>query len=681
MNFNQPIPKKAKKPVHGSQPPPSFDLNAPIPKIKKAIPTKPNSNASNRPGPSSSSKKGTNVDLDMPIPRQKKSTKIRLRVENSSLTKMNNSQLNNVPIPRHRQSKPLEFPPGSHITLLSESPFILRIKTKGMSTKMRSSGRSNKRKSYTEKETDSDFLETDSEDEAKSKQMTKRLKKGIKTGSVNGSQQDGKVEVAADANAVISYEVEPPPTGVLPSLWYSRENCIHVWVIEKIIGWKKRPKVEMEWKDEKIYELDRDTSRKVQDKLINAHITNAKTRMEISRISPRKCPLVLKAIAEREERMAKKEQRNPECSITPNTTHEKEEILLIKWRGRSYIHCSWERASDLERLDPTNNTAKGKIKRYYQSQYTALGMNWKRVLEERRMATATGHGHGLRAVQVDHKINDLEEDDEALDEDFFPPDNVEIERIMACDENELDMNVLIKQRALNFKNEEEAEQSRQKELFGGQQHIDKSLRDENIMDESWDPEDYVRYVVKWKSLQVSEITWEYWLHIKHNSVDQAEDFWLRQRPKIDNSVELAGKGRPHMREYKKLVESPSFGISSTKRPTAELSDERNSVGNCDDEESPAVVLRLRNYQLEGVNWLLWNWWNSRSCILADEMGLGKVRNHACRDLLMQRDEINICVLYAIIVDNTVNVFFGSVTKITGGKSTRTLFSSCATFAC
>lgn len=26
---------------------------------------------------------------------------------------------------------------------------------------------------------------------------------------------------------------------------------------------------------------------------------------------------------------------------------------------------------------------------------------------------------------------------------------------------------------------------------------------------------------------------------------------------------------------------------------------------------------------QGVNWLLWNWWNHRSSILADEMGLGK----------------------------------------------------------
>merc|ERR1711953_577354 len=32
---------------------------------------------------------------------------------------------------------------------------------------------------------------------------------------------------------------------------------------------------------------------------------------------------------------------------------------------------------------------------------------------------------------------------------------------------------------------------------------------------------------------------------------------------------------------------------------------------------------LRPYQLEGVNWLLFSWYNGRNCILADEMGLGK----------------------------------------------------------
>lgn len=42
-------------------------------------------------------------------------------------------------------------------------------------------------------------------------------------------------------------------------------------------------------------------------------------------------------------------------------------------------------------------------------------------------------------------------------------------------------------------------------------------------------------------------------------------------------------------------------------------------------ESPPYKpgLVLREYQLEGLNWLIFNWYQRRNCILADEMGLGK----------------------------------------------------------
>jgi chromodomain helicase DNA binding protein 8 len=43
----------------------------------------------------------------------------------------------------------------------------------------------------------------------------------------------------------------------------------------------------------------------------------------------------------------------------------------------------------------------------------------------------------------------------------------------------------------------------------------------------------------------------------------------------------------------------------------------------DDAAGVDLGLNLRDYQLEGVNWLLWNWWLRRPCILADEMGLGE----------------------------------------------------------
>merc|ERR1711862_166312 len=43
------------------------------------------------------------------------------------------------------------------------------------------------------------------------------------------------------------------------------------------------------------------------------------------------------------------------------------------------------------------------------------------------------------------------------------------------------------------------------------------------------------------------------------------------------------------------------------------------------EESPNYKgdHKLRSYQLEGLNWLTFCWYNNRNSILADEMGLGK----------------------------------------------------------
>lgn len=41
-------------------------------------------------------------------------------------------------------------------------------------------------------------------------------------------------------------------------------------------------------------------------------------------------------------------------------------------------------------------------------------------------------------------------------------------------------------------------------------------------------------------------------------------------------------------------------------------------------ESPKFLsFKLYDYQLYGVNWLLFNWLHDRNSILADEMGLGK----------------------------------------------------------
>ncbi|XP_051510928.1 chromodomain-helicase-DNA-binding protein 9-like isoform X2 [Myxocyprinus asiaticus] len=101
-------------------------------------------------------------------------------------------------------------------------------------------------------------------------------------------------------------------------------------------------------------------------------------------------------------------------------------------------------------------------------------------------------------------------------------------------------------------------------------------------------EPVVYYLVKWCSLPYEDSTWE----LKED-VDQTkiEEFKQLQAVKPEtNRVE-----RPPASHWKKRAQSREY-----------------CNGNC-----------LRDYQLEGVNWLLFNWYNRRNCILADEMGLGK----------------------------------------------------------
>jgi SNF2 family DNA or RNA helicase len=141
----------------------------------------------------------------------------------------------------------------------------------------------------------------------------------------------------------------------------------------------------------------------------------------------------------------------------------------------------------------------------------------------------------------------------------------------------------------------------------------------------YDPEDNVRYVVKWKGLPYADITWEYWRDIKRDAVEEVEDFWYRQvAPDIDYAKQCADRPHPHMMDFRKLQESKIYGISNKPRPVAYLEIGNDDAGNdiVNSAQGNESGFRLRSYQLEGLNWLLFNWWNRRSCILADEMGLG-----------------------------------------------------------
>lgn len=98
------------------------------------------------------------------------------------------------------------------------------------------------------------------------------------------------------------------------------------------------------------------------------------------------------------------------------------------------------------------------------------------------------------------------------------------------------------------------------------------------------------YLVKWKSLPYEDCTWELEEDVDNDKIEQ----YLRFN-KIPQRSEWKSKKRPHPELWKKLEKTPVYKGGNSLRP----------------------------YQLEGLNWLKFSWYNTHNCILADEMGLGK----------------------------------------------------------
>uniref|UniRef100_A0A8C4I6J1 Chromodomain helicase DNA binding protein 8 n=1 Tax=Dicentrarchus labrax TaxID=13489 RepID=A0A8C4I6J1_DICLA len=101
-------------------------------------------------------------------------------------------------------------------------------------------------------------------------------------------------------------------------------------------------------------------------------------------------------------------------------------------------------------------------------------------------------------------------------------------------------------------------------------------------------EPVIYYLVKWCSLPYEDATWELKEDVDEGKVEEFAKIQNRQ-PRLKRAA------RPSASSWKKLEESREYKNGNT----------------------------LREYQLEGVNWLLFNWYNRQNCILADEMGLGK----------------------------------------------------------
>jgi hypothetical protein len=221
------------------------------------------------------------------------------------------------------------------------------------------------------------------------------------------------------------------------------------------------------------------------------------------------------------------------------------EMYLIKWRGMSYIHVSWELKGDIERVDLQG---KVKIKRFLQSPLPP------QIFGDPSKAEGSGNEDGL---------------DEEEDIEYFNPDYAEIHRIISCDTPDTPHSMC------------------------------RTVADmESMGDDPSATEDDILYYVKWRGQPYNECTWERWGDIKYYT-HEVFAFWQRQRPPKLSSFSVK---HPALQDYSRLVESPVYGALE------EGGEARREGG-----------LTMRDYQMEGVNWLLWNWWHKRPCILADEM--------------------------------------------------------------
>ncbi|KAI6649250.1 Chromodomain-helicase-DNA-binding protein 1-like [Oopsacas minuta] len=121
------------------------------------------------------------------------------------------------------------------------------------------------------------------------------------------------------------------------------------------------------------------------------------------------------------------------------------------------------------------------------------------------------------------------------------------------------------------------------------------------------------HLCKWEGLPYTECTWEEQGVISDKFQNHIDDYYSRQNMlNIPHRSARVSKNRPN---FKAIPSQPKW----LGKP---LDGDVNSQ-QTDPSEPPSSPLVLRDYQLEGLNWLVYSWCKHNSVILADEMGLGK----------------------------------------------------------
>lgn len=261
-----------------------------------------------------------------------------------------------------------------------------------------------------------------------------------------------------------------------------------------------------------------------------------------------------------------------------------EERFLVKWADLSFLHVSWETLGDL--VDQADAKA-------YLTTFSRKSVQ------------------GL-----------LYTPDERCDGDYFDPAFVEIDRILSVqlpspdDDDEDDNHPRRKQQLQQPRLTAETEDACGPQSFG--MIMDKT-------DPQFDSGTGRQFLVKWGHTSYSESTYEFERDLIINEIEYKEPVksFLRRnaKPSKQSRRSTLKSGED---EYKRL-----YNVFGNKSKLMEADREKaveeykQTLGN--------VIYKnggqLRDYQAEGVAWMISNFVNLRSCILADEMGLGKVRSN------------------------------------------------------
>ena len=195
----------------------------------------------------------------------------------------------------------------------------------------------------------------------------------------------------------------------------------------------------------------------------------------------------------------------------------------IKWKGSSYMHCTWEPYDALVGVrgsKKVENYIKAAIKEY----------QWRKT-----------------ASREELELHDIEQE---MLQDLYD-EHLKVDRVIA------------------YRKAEPTEEN---------------------------PKPSPEYLCVWSKLPYVEATWE-----------RVEDIAPYQR-KIDQYLNRSQQQLMPRVFYGSRIHRPSFREVQLLQTT------------------PTEWLKggmLRDYQLQGINWLVFSWCNSTNCILADEMGLGK----------------------------------------------------------